>query len=260
MIFLEELKSYKSIILKYIMFILFLFVFVCLMFTNKVYALENFYENENGVKLTKEEYDFLSKMYWDGYQSLMTLEDYSEFQNSGVMNGDVEIKEVTYGDSNILGIMPYGTSFSDTSKTLKIFKSCSSDCLISVTAQWNGHPLIRSYDVIGAFLNGTTFTNNPITTVSSTDTKTTVSDLTMTSYGAGSSFLLPSGSGITINQIFRVQTGGHVYASYQHAKSTSTLAKSKDYTFSYFGYGRVFLFGSGSQNIYDAMNGVDIAV
>lgn len=258
MIFLEKLKSYNSSILKYIIFMLVLFL--CLMFTNNAYALENFYENENGVKLTKEEYEFLSQMYWDGYQSLMTLEDYREFQNSGVMNGDVEVKEVTYSNSNTLGIMPYGTSFSDSSRTLKIFKSCSTDCLISVTAEWTGHPFIRSYDVIGAFLNGTAFTNNPTTTIASTDSKTIVNDLTMTSNGIGSSFLLPSGSNITINQIFRVQTGGHVYASYQHAKSTSTLAKSKDYTFSYFGYGRVFLFGIGSQNIYDAMNGVDIAV
>ncbi len=259
MIFLEQLKSYKSSILKYIIFMLILFV--CLMFTNNVYALEkNFYENENGVKLTEEEYNFLSKMYWDGYQSLMTLEDYIEFKNSKVMNGDIEIKEVTYDNLNHYEIILYNLSSSDNLKTLKIFKSCSSDCLISVTAEWNGHPFVRSYDVIGAFLNGTTFTNDPTTTVATSNSKTVISDLKKESYGIGSSFLLPSGSNVTINQLFKVKKGGHVYASYQHAKSSSTLAKSKDYTFSYFGYGHVFLFGSGSQNIYDAMNGVDIAV
>lgn len=260
MSFLEESKSsYKFIILKYMLFVLILFIFS--IFTNRVYALEeNFYENENGVKLTEEEYNFLSKMYWDGYQSLMTLEDYIEFKNSEVMNGKIEIKESIYGNSNHYEIMPYGSSNTENGVTLKIFKSCSNDCLISVTAEWNGHPLIRSYDVIGAFLNGTTFINDPTTTVATSSSKTVISDLKKESYGIGSSFLLPSGSNVTINQVFRVQKGGHVYASYQHAKSSSTLEKSKNYTFSYFGYGHVFLFGSGSQNIYDAMNGVDIAV
>ncbi|MDE5586871.1 MAG: hypothetical protein K2I72_00695 [Bacilli bacterium] len=35
--------------------------------TYNVYASENYYTNTFGVSLTKEEYEFLTKMYWDGY-------------------------------------------------------------------------------------------------------------------------------------------------------------------------------------------------
>lgn len=238
--------------------ILCLIVIICIFLfnINIVDASEVFYKNENGVILTKNEYNFLSQMYWDGYQSLMTLEDYENFKNSDVINGKVEVKEINYNNY----IVPYGTSISYGYKTLKIFKSCSSDCLISVTLQWDSDPSVRSYDVIGAYIENTTFTNNPTTMVATSSTKTVITDLKKTSNGIGSSFKLPSGSNIKVNQVFRVNVGGHVYASYQHAKSSSTLAKSKDYTFSKFGYGRVFQFSTSSSNIYDAMNGVDIAV
>lgn len=232
-------------------------LFICLSFKiNNVKALETFYENMNGVTLTKEEYDFLSQMYWDGYQSLMTLDDYEEFKNSKVMNGQIEVKKLNYNNY----IVPYGTSISYGGRTLKIFKSCSSNCLISVTLEWTGNPTVRSYDVIGAYIENTSFTNTPTTTVATSSSKTVVTDLKKTNNGIGSSFKLPSGSNIKVNQTFRVNTGGHVYASYQHAKSSSTLAKSKDYTFSKFGYGNVFQFSNNSSNIYDAMSGVDITV
>lgn len=55
---------------------------ICLIFNiNNVFALETFYKNKNGVILTEEEYDFLTKMYWDGHQSLMTFDDYEEFKD-----------------------------------------------------------------------------------------------------------------------------------------------------------------------------------
>lgn len=142
-------------------------------------------------------------------------------------------------------------------RTLRIFKSCSSDCLISVILNWTSNPNLYSY---GAYIEGTLFTNNPTTTVATSSSKNVVTDLKKISNEIGSSFKLPSGSNITINQLFRVNTGDHVYASYQHAISNSTLAKSKDYTFSKLGYGNVFQFSNSSKGLYDAMNGVDIAV
>lgn len=232
-------------------------LFICLTINiNKAKALETFYKNNNGVTFTKEEYDFLSQMYWDGYQSLMNLDDYEEFKNSKVMQGQIEVKELNYG--NI--IMPYGTSFVGGNRILKIFKSCSSNCLISVTLEWTGNPTVKSYDVMGAYIENTSFVDTPRTLLVSNNSTTTITDLKKTNNGFGSSFKLPSGSNIKINQTFRVNKGGHVYASYQHAMSNSTLAKSKDYTFSKFGYGKVFQFSSNSSNIYDAMNGVDIEV
>ena len=232
-------------------------LFICLTLNiNNVKALETFYKNKNGVTLTKEEYDFLSQMYWNGYQSLMTLDDYEEFKSSKVMNGQIEVKKLNYNNY----IIPYGTSISYGDRTLKIFKSCSDDCLISITLQWTSNPIVRSYDVIGAYIENTSFVGSPTTTVATSNSKTVITDLKKTNNGIGSSFKLPSGSNIKVNQTFSVNAGGHVYASYQHAKSTSTLAKSKDYIFSYYGYGRVFKFSDSSSNIYDAMNGVDIEV
>ena len=38
-----------------------------------VSAKEILYQNENGVSFAKEEYEFLSKMFWDGCQDIMTL-------------------------------------------------------------------------------------------------------------------------------------------------------------------------------------------
>lgn len=113
---------------------------------------------------------------------------------------------------------------------------------------------------MGAYIENTSFVDTPRTLLVSNDSTTTIIDLKKTNNGIGSSFKLPSGSNIKVNQTFRVNTGGHVYASYQHAISTSTLAKSKDYTFSYYEYGRVFQFSNNSKNLYDAMNGVDIEV
>lgn len=250
----DSSNSIRSNRIKVIGCIIFVLL-ICFIFdTNNVYASEIFYKNKNDVILTEEEYNFLTKMYWDGYQSLMTLDDYEEFQNSKVMDGQIEVKEL----NNY--IVPYGTSVSYGGRTLKIFKSCSSDCLISVTLNWTSNPNLYSYDVIGAYIEGTSFTNNPTTTVATSGSKNVVTDLKKTSNGIGSSFKLPSGSNITINQLFRVNTGGHVYASYQHAISNSTLAKSKDYTFSKLGYGNVFQFSNSSKGLYDAMNGVDIAV
>ena len=227
-----------------------------ILLSNKNVQAQSNYTNKNGVVFTPEEYNFISEMYWDGYQELMTKQDFKEIKDSDVMNGEIEVKEVKLYDD----ILTRGTQIIDASRNLKIFKSCSSNCLISVTLNWLNNPTVRSYDVIGAYITNTSFVNSPTTMVSSNSSAITISDLTKTSNGIRSSFKLPSGSNITINQTFRVNKGGHVYASYQHAKSTSTLSKSKNYTFSNLGYGRVFNFNGSSRNIYDAMNGVDISV
>jgi len=97
-----------------------------------VYASESYYTNAFGVSLTKEEYSFLTNMYWEGYQSLMTLSDYQNFQDSKVMDGETDFKEIKYAEEPLTR----GTSFSNGSRTLKIFKSCSSECTISVTLTW----------------------------------------------------------------------------------------------------------------------------
>lgn len=237
-------------------FILIILVLL-LMNCNDVNALDKYYENSRGVSLTKDEYDFLSLMYWEGYQEFITMDDYKNIIDSGIMNGTIDVKIV---DSNETGITPLSDYFSNQNKELKIVKSCSSTCTISVTLKWKSNPTIRSYDVIGAYIEDTSFVGTPTTTVANADSMSVISDLKKTSSGIGSSFKLPSGTDLVINQVYRVNKGGHVYASYQHAAKTSSLSISKDYTFSKTGYGRVFSFSSQAKDYYDGMTGVDISV
>lgn len=238
---------------------MFLLIATYFTFTNEVMALskEKYFENDNGVIFSKNEYDFISKIYWDGYQSLMTQEEYIEFKMLGVMDEQVKTKTLDYPKIEIL---PLGTSITQASRTLKISKACTTSCVLTVTLTWIQNPTVRSYDVMGAYLDGTTLIGTPSTTIVVGNNRSVVSDLTKTAKGIGSSFKLPSGSNLKITQTFRVNKGGHVYASYQHAMQTSTLAISKDYTFSKLGYGSVFDFSQNSKRYYDGMNGVDIEV
>jgi len=223
-----------------------------ILFTTSVSAKENYYVNDYEVSLTKEEYDFLKFMFWDGAQKLITENDYEKFINSGIINGEV--------DSNIYDeIMTMGTFFNDSNKSLKITKSCSSDCFVSVTLTWNQNPTVRSYDVIGSYLENTSLINSPVTTIVSSGGNVTSNEIKKFNNGFGVSIELPKyGNNLVVNQNFRVKNGGHVYASYQHAKNTISLANSKNYTLSRAGYGGVFKFSGTAANVYDKMSGVDI--
>jgi len=121
-------------------------------------------------------------------------------------------------------------------------------------------PKVRSYDVLGARFDGTSLNNDPVTSVYLDNVKKNITMSTVKkSNGFGVSFKLPTGgSSLKITQSFDVSLGGMVYASYQHANKTSTLAKSKDYSIAYNGYGGVFLFSTSSSSYYDAMGGVYI--
>ena len=64
---------------------------LCLSFFSSftlVSAKEIYFTNDNGVSLTKEEYDFLTKMYWDGYQKMMTKEEYQRFDDNNIMDNN----------------------------------------------------------------------------------------------------------------------------------------------------------------------------
>ena len=195
-------------------------------------------------------------MYWDGYQEIMTQEEYEEFNQSGILHGEFESKEII--DNDI--ITTRGAIHTTGSKSLKIAKSCTTNCKISVVLTWLKNPTIRSYDVMGAYLNGVSLKDAPITRVVSSNT-TRYSDIVKKAYnGFGTSILLPGGSNVILNQDYTVSKGGTVYASYQHATENTNLATSQSYNFSLTGYGRVFAFYNSARNIYDAMNGVDISV
>ena len=221
--------------------------------------IEKYYINKYNVELTKEEYDFLSKFYWEGYQDDMTLSDYQEFVESNIMNGEFETVEINHLEND--GLILYSTSHETNSKTMKISKSCNSKCSISVVVTWKNIPNTKSYDVIGAYLDGVNLLSKVSTNAKASGITNSTFEIKKDNNGFGASISLPtSGSNYVISQTYTVSKGGTVYASYQHAKSSISLANSKNYTISREGYGGVFKFGGTAANIYDAMGGVSITV
>ena len=227
-----------------------LLLFIFFISSNKVFASDVYFVNDNNVSFSKEEYDFLTNLYWDGCQNLFTVSDYSRFISSELMKGKLSVKLNN-------AIMPLGAYHETNAKVFKIAKVCNSDCLVSVVLTWKGYPNVRSYDVMGAYLENTSLLSSPVTFVTSSNE----TYMQKFNNGFGVSLKLPTGNvNIVASQSFRVSKGGHVYASYQHAKSSISLANSKNYTLARYGYGGVFKFSGASVNIYDQMGGIDIAV
>lgn len=227
---------------------------VFLSFVSNVSAKELYYENNYDVGFTKEEYDFMTFMFWEGSQDLMTSNDYDKLIKSNIMNGTLESKVYE-------APLTRATTVEDNNRTLKISKSCSTTCFISVTNIWKNSPTVRSYDVIGAILENTILQNTPSTTVTFTGGTVNSKEIKYFDNGFGVSIKLPtSGNSLVVNQNFRVSSGATVYASYQHAKSEISLANSKNYTLSKAGYGGVFNFSGIASSTYDRMNGVSISL
>lgn len=216
----------------------------------------SYFTNENGVSLTKEEYDFLTNMFWDGYQKIMTQDEYNDFKENDIMNREFNSKTIIDEDKP----MTRGTTHTTASKSIKISSACSSNCFISVVANWFGQPTIKSYDVMGSYLSGVSLQSTPSTRVSSSASTFFSSDIKKSGNNFGVSFKIPTGSNLVINQSFYASKGGRIYSSYQHAMKNTTLATSKSYNFSLVGYGGVFGFTGEARNVYDAMNGVDINI
>lgn len=234
-----------------------IFCLTCLFGQKNVNAKERniVYTNSNGVSLTQEEYDFFTKIYWDGYQEDMTVETYNEYKALDFLNADFDSKTVIDTPKT------RGTFFSSNYKSIKISKICDDNCRIIVVVNWLVNPNIRSYDVIGAYLSGVELQSTPNTrVVSSTQTKVAL-NIKKQSKGFGTSALLPdTGSNVKLNQDFYVSKGGYVYASYQHAMENTTLDTSQNFDVTGLGYGGVFTFYDEAYDIYDDMPGVDIQV
>ena len=54
---------------------------------------EGFYTNRYGVSFSEQEYSFISNFYFDGYQNFMSIDDYNDFIDSDIMNGEITIVE-----------------------------------------------------------------------------------------------------------------------------------------------------------------------
>ena len=237
-----------------------LFVFMFGIVTN---AKETYYVNDNGVEMSQYEYVFLQNFYFDRFPEHITQEQFDELKANDLFNGTVE--RVTYeepssssdDDSNGSRSPTHDTS----AKLLVITKSCGTTCTVSLQATWHYSPTIRSYDDIGFYFFGSSMSSHLFTAVSSTTEYQTFSNIKTGTYGWGNTVKLPqTGSNVVVLSTVIMNTGGHLYGSYQHAVQNTTLNVAKDYTFALGGYGHVFLFGNSATNVYDGMGGVDIAL
>lgn len=235
--------------------ILKLFILIASVVCVQTYAKENnYYINDNNVSFSKEQYEYFTAMFYDGYQNLITQEEFNTYDEAEMKAENVETKYVN-------SISPLSTLHETTAKQLKISKSVSSTAKISVVLTWKGTPKVKSYDVIGSYLEGVSSIGNVITRLSYGGGSYDSNEIKSFNNGFGVSIKLPSsGSNIIVSQSFSTTLGGTVYASYQYATSSISLASSKYYTISKSGYGKVFSFYNNMSSKYDGMGGVYIDV
>ena len=75
-----------------------LFLIVAFIFSiSIVHAEEIYYINDNDVKFSEKEYNFIEKLFYDGYQDIMTLKDYDYiFEDSNILNSEINSRSVIY--------------------------------------------------------------------------------------------------------------------------------------------------------------------
>lgn len=234
--------------------------------TRNVYAEETYYTTQNGIELTREEYEFLTTFYSPIYPDIMTKAMYDEFVANDILNSNVEI--TTYQEPQLAllnpSMSPRSPSHTTAYKTVQLGRACiPAFCIMSLQNTWHVSPSVRSWDNIGVFLDDISLISHDGTYVYSTAGTTWYSNLQTTPgvAGVGNSVKLPdTGENIIVNMAFKVSKGGTVYGSYQHAMQTTTLVNSQNYTLDILGYGNVFNYTGNAIGIYDNMNGVDIDV
>ena len=223
--------------------------------TVSVRAEEYYYVNDNGITFTKDQYDFISEMYYEGYQAYMTDKDMAYFADVDMVPGTVESME--YVDNSYLegGYQIMATSHETQAKRLKISKA---DKTISISCAWKKSPSVRSYDLIGTYLNGPSISGGVSSRISYSGGNISPSATKSPSNGYGAVIKLPSsGNSIIASTTFTVTGSGRIYGSYQHAASSISLANASSFTISSSGLGQVFKFSSLSiKNKYDGMGGV----
>ncbi len=225
---------------------------LCFFGISTVKADSIYYTNSHNVSFTKEQYDYFTAMFHEGYQENITQEMFDQYEKD-IMNPDLV-------ESNIyVEYLPPSTrasSVTTTAKSLKISKSTGTQCFVGVSLTWKATPTIKSYDVMGAYLKNVTLKGTPFTNVISDNGSFTANDIKKLSNGFGVSIKLPNDSGIYIDQAYRTTLGGTVYAAYEHAMNNVSFSDSQNYTIGIAGQGNVFDFASSVWGKYDQMEGV----
>lgn len=242
--------------------------------------------------LTEEEYERLRYVFSDARISFMSDEDAARYLSydlehtnkvskyyrvtettNGTISTEVSKEEAISAAETENNISPTATYHTTSYKNIEISTSQTgtNSYLIYVTNNWLITPRVKSYDVIAMRVDDATISSG---TQSGVQFYTTngVTDAVNYSYQGTNMVLSSNGFGISMNlvdaasgftcEIEAIVTAttkwATVYGSYQHAMTAVTLAKSKSYTISHNGYGKVINFATAVQNDYDNMQGVSI--
>jgi hypothetical protein len=262
-----------------------------------IFALENdeIIVNSNGVEMTVEDYNNLKKYFSDMHIDTLTQDEFDEqmqldFENVNRtmkyyrtdynhITGETTSTEITEEEYNNAGSdketnQPRSTYIESNYKWLSLSGSnVNGAAFLCFVAHWKIMPATRSYDVIAARIinldeiNGTQagkqfYTINGNTSYVSYGFNGT--NINQQSNGFGISMNLvndPNLTGLELEITSSLEVLNYpaiIYASYQHATSSVTLAESKNYTLSNVGMGDVILFANNSiASKYDGMGGTD---
>lgn len=242
---------------------LFVIVLVSIIFCGSVSA-ESYFENENGVILTKPEYDFIVDLYNENYPSIITMDEYNVLKNDNIFGQ--EITRVSSEDKvvnqSINLLNRYNLIHETTYKKLEMSSACgTTKCRVFVTLDWKKHPVARSYDLIGAQQVGSSALSDVVSHKYIGDTASSPVEYISNSTGASATYRLPNDNSSvdwSFDFAFSVAKQGRVTATYQHATKNITLANSRKFTFHYNGYGHVYMFDDSVRSTYDAMDGLEI--
>lgn len=248
--------------------------------------------NVKAANLTDEEYARLRNVFSDERISIMSDEDATRYLSydlehtnkvskyyrvtettNGTISTEVSEEEAINAAKN--NISTISTLHTTTYKNIQITASKinTNKYLIYLSNDWLITPRVKSYDVIAMRVDDATITagtqnGTQMYTINGTSDTVDYSyqgtNMVLSSNGFGISMnLVDAASGFTcdIEAIVTATTKwATVYGSYQHAMTAVTLAKSKSYTISHNGYGKVINFATAVQNDYDNMQGVSISL
>lgn len=224
-----------------------------------------YFTSQNGVELTKKEYDTIMELYGESYINNLTQQQY-DFINGQM---DIENREIninTTTDINPFEKLPMPTRSTYVvtyEKRLAISSACNGNsCNIVLVTQWYQSPSVRSYDVFGVRYNSSVSVPGSAYTLVETNEGSSYCESYVYRYnGHGCSVKLSeTASSFYITQVFAASGSGRIYGSYQHATTIVSKSTSQKYNISGAGLGGVFAFYGSAYGVYDEMPGVYIDI
>ncbi|HBA37918.1 MAG TPA: hypothetical protein DCY94_04280 [Firmicutes bacterium] len=263
-------------------------------FISAVSAKSIYYTNENGVEMTRAEYEKMVDIFSERKTRNLTQDEFDKYNEKEIADSSAVYQKVTYEDGEVIKEEEISeeefnnakefenscTPYSDTDqahetayKRLSAYLYTDNSVLAILT--WKKVPYVRSYDVFGMrfqYFNYTSFQGAQDYYVG---TKRTRINYDMSSPGFkaqstgwGVSMNLKDGLDITgydmiVETQLQVQntnsTLAHAYISYQHAQADLTREQSMSYSMSISGLGSVFYYSNASiRDTYDDMTGLHL--